>query len=114
MKEKKTHLSAGDLELDLTTGSRGELGELLADAAEQVEAVVLGEGVEEVLDGGAAGACLLGELGDDGRLVGLVERRGGEDGGQLRVLLDQVAQGGEGLCGRVEGRRLGGGRVLVN
>ena len=107
-----THLSAGNPHLHLTASSRDDGVELLADATQETQTVVLGKGIEEVLDGRSAGAGLLGELGDDGGLVLGAERGSGKNLGELGVLLDDVAQGGEGLGRRLEGRRLGSGRVL--
>ena len=98
-----TYLSGGDGHLDLTTGSRHDLTELLADTTEDAKTVVLGEGVEEVLDGGVlASARLLGELSDDGRLVLGGEGRSGEDGGQLGILLHERTEACDGAGGRVE------------
>ena len=107
-----THLSTDDLHLDLTAGSGHDLVELLADTLEEAETVVLGEGVEEVLDGGGAGAGLLGELGDDGGLVLVAQGRGLEDGGQLGVLLDDGGEAGQGLGGGIEAGGLDGRGVL--
>jgi hypothetical protein len=52
-----TYLSGSDGHLDLTTGSGHDLAELLADTTEDAKTVVLGEGIEEVLDGGRVGAA---------------------------------------------------------
>lgn len=109
----RTYLSAGYLELNLATGGGDQLRELLADAAEEAQAVVLGEGLEEVLDGGVAGAGLLGELGDDVGLVLGGQGRGRQDGGELGILLEEGAELGDGVGGGIEGGGLGGGRVLV-
>lgn len=108
----KTHLSAGDGHLNLATGSRDNLAKLLNHAVQETQSVVLGEGVEEVLEGGTAGTGLLDELGHDGRSVGGGQSRGGEDGNQLGVLLDDGAQLGELLGGGIEGGSLGGRGVL--
>ena len=96
------YLSAGDSHLNLTTGSRHDLAKLLADALEEAQSVVLGKGLEEVLDGRAAGAGLLGELGDNGRLVLGAQRGSGQDGSKLVVLFDNGAEAGEGLGGGIE------------
>lgn len=109
---RHTYLSAGDGDLDLTAGGGDEGGELLNDAGEEAESVVLGEGVEEVLDGLAGGAGLLDELLNDGGLVGVGQGRGGEDGDQLGVLLEEGAEVGEGVGRGVEARGLDGSRVL--
>ena len=108
------YLSGCDGHLDLAAGRAEDLGELVVHALEESEAVVLGEGAEEVLDGlvGAGAADALLELGDDGALVTLVQGRRRQDGGELGVLGVQVGEGGQGLCCRVEGRVLDGGRVL--
>lgn len=85
----------------------------MADALEEAQSVVLGEGLEEVLKGGAA-AGLLDELGDNGRLVLGAQGGGGEDVVELSILVDNGTEGGEGLGGRVEGGSLCGGSVLLN
>lgn len=110
---KETYSGAGDGELNLAAGGAHDLGELLGDAGEEAEAVVLGESGEEVLDGLlGAGAGLLGELGDDGGLVLGGQGGRGEDGGQLGVLGEDGVEGGQGLGRGVQGRGLGGGGVL--
>jgi hypothetical protein len=109
---RKSYLSAGNHHLDLTAGGAHELAELGADAGQQTQAVVLGESSEEVLDGLARGAGILLQLGDDGALVGGGQGRGLEDSDELRVLLEEAAEGGEALGGGLEGRGLDGGRVL--
>lgn len=87
--------------------------ELLADTLQSTETVVLGQSSEEVLeDVGLVGASDLLELGDDLRLVGVGEGRGTEDGDQLGVGLQGLAEGSDGLGGRVEGGGLGGCSVL--
>ena len=53
-----SYLSAGNDELNLAAGGADDLGELLGDAAEYAEAVVLGEGGEEVLDGVVGGGAV--------------------------------------------------------
>lgn len=108
----ETHLSAGDSHLNLTTGSRDNLAKFLNHAVQETQSVVLGEGVEEVLEGGTAGTGLLDELGHDGRSIGGGQGRGGEDGNQLGVLLDNGAELGELLGGGIEGGSLGGRGVL--
>lgn len=84
----------------------------MADALEEAEAVVGGEGVEEVLEGGAVAAGLLDELGDDGGLVLGAQGRGGEDVVELGVTVDNGTEVGQGLGGRLEGRALSGSSVL--
>ena len=108
----KPYLGAGDHHLNLAAGGAHELVELVADAGQEAQAVVLGEGGEEVLDGLARGAGVLLQLGDDGTFVGGGQGRGLEDGDELGVLLDQAAEGGEALGGGLERGRLDGGRVL--
>lgn len=111
---EETHLGRGDDELDLALGGADDLAELFADALEEAEAVVLGEGGEEVADGFAGGAGLLLELGNNGRLVLGAQGGGGQDGGQLGVLGDEGVELGEGLGCGVERGRLDGGGVLRN
>lgn len=108
-----SYLCAGDGNLDLAAGGAHKLGKLGGDTGEETEAVVLGEGVEEVLDGLARDAGGLDELGDNGALVGGAQGGGTEDGRQLGVLLDEVAEGGDGLGRRLEGGGLDGGSVLL-
>lgn len=107
-----TYGSAGDGHLDLTAGRGHQLAELLGDALEDAQTVVVGQGGEEVLDGRVGGAYLLLELGDDGRLVGVGQGRGAEDADQPGVLGDEGVEGVQGLSGGLQGRRLNGGRVL--
>lgn len=109
----ETYRSAGDNKLNLTTSSAHDLAELLADTGEKAEAVVLGEGGKEVLDGLlGAGAGLLGELGDDGGLVLGAQGRRGQDGGQLGILADEGLEAGQSLGRGVEGGGLDSGGVL--
>lgn len=108
-----THLSAGNVQLDLAAVSAHQSGKLLTDALQSAKAVVLGKGDEEVLeDVGLLGASDLLELGNDLLLVGVGEGRGTEDGGQLRVGLQGLAEGSDGLGGRVESGGLRRGSVL--
>lgn len=86
---------------------------LLADALEGTETVVLGKGLEEVLeDTGLVGTGDLGELLDNGLLIGVAEGRSAEDVDELLVGLDHLAEAGDGTGGLVEGRGLGGSGVL--
>ncbi len=93
-------------------GSAHELAKLGAHAGKETQTVVLGQGGQEVLDRLAGNARALGELGDDGALVGDGERGDREDGDQLRILLQQGVEGSDTLGGRLEGGGLDGGRVL--
>lgn len=87
--------------------------ELVADTGQGAEAVVLGQGVEEVLeDVGLVGTGNLLELSDDLLLVGIGQGRGAEDDIQLLVGLEGLAEGRDSLGGRVEGSGLGGSGVL--
>lgn len=45
-----SYLSTSDPQLDLALASAHQLGELLADALQQTQSVVLGQSVEEILD----------------------------------------------------------------
>lgn len=102
----------GDGHLDLTAGGAHEGGELLADALEDAEAVVLGQGLEELLEGlvGDAGGLL--ELADDLLLVLDGEGGRGQDLLQLRVLLEGGLQVLHGAGDGLEGGGLGGRGVL--
>lgn len=106
-------LGAGDAELDLAAVGAHQSRELVADTLEGAEAVVLGQGVEEVLeDVGLVGTGDLLQLLDDLLLVGIGQGRGAEDGRELLVALQGLAEGGDGLGGLVEGGGLGGSGVL--
>lgn len=111
-----TYGSAGDSQLDLAPSGAHQLAELMADALQETQSVVLGEGVEEVLDGVglvlAAGVLL--ELGNDGGLVLGGERWRKHDLGQLGVSAVDVVEGTEGLGDGVERLRLHCCRVLVS
>lgn len=106
------YLSTGNDQLDLALGSADELGKLGDDTGQETEAVVLGQGLEEVLDGLVCDARGLGELGDDGALVGWGQAGGVEDLGELRILLDEVTEAGDGLGRGLEGGSLDGGGIL--
>ena len=88
--------------------------ELLANTLKSTQPVVLGKSVEEVFQDvtliRAAGELL--QLVNDLLLVGGREGRGADDGGELAVVLKDLAEGGEGLGDLVEGGGLGGGSVL--
>lgn len=110
---ESTHLGAGNVQLNLAAVSAHQSAELLANTLQSTETVVLGKGDEEVLqDVGLIGTGKLLEFGDDLLLVGVGEGRSAEDSGQLRVGLQGLAEGSDGLGGRVEGGGLGGGSVL--
>jgi hypothetical protein len=105
-------LSAGNSELDLTTGGRDDGGELVDNTGDETKSVVLGEGGEEVLDGLVLGVDLLDELIDNGLLVGIGEGRGPQDGDKLGVLLDDGAELDESIGSGVDAGSLDGGSVL--
>lgn len=87
--------------------------ELLADTVEGAETVVLGKGFEEVLDdAGLIGTGDLGELLNNGLLVGIAQGRGTEDVDELLVGLEGFTEGSDGAGGLVESGRLGRGSVL--
>lgn len=88
--------------------------ELLANTLKSTQPVVLGKSVEEVLQDVAlvSAASELLQLGNDLLLVGGGEGRGADDGGELAVVLESLAEGGEGLRDLVEGGGFGGGSVL--
>lgn len=108
-----TYLGAGDSHLNLAAGSAHQLAKLGANLGQEAEAVVLGQNLEQVLDGGAAGARRLLELSNDGALVGGSQGRGDEDGGKLGVLLDQLLELGQAAGGRLERLGLDGRGVLL-
>ena len=87
--------------------------ELLADTLEGTETVVLGKSLEEVLDDTSlVGTGNLGELLNDGLLVGSAEGRSVEDVDELLVALDDLTEVGDGTGSLVESRGLGGSGVL--
>ena len=108
-----THLSTGDVQIDLTTVSTHKGIELLANTLQNTQPVVLGQGVEEVLeDVTLVTARELLELSNDLLLVSSREGRGADDRGQLAVRLQGLAETSEGPGDLVEGRGLDGGSVL--
>lgn len=102
----------GDGHLNLATGGAHEGTELLGDALEDGEAVVLGEGVEELLQGVVGDAGGLLELGDDLLLVLDGEGGRGEDLLQLSVLLEGALEVLHGARDGLERGGLGGRGVL--
>lgn len=114
--KKSTYGSAGDDQLDLAVVGAHELGELDAHTVEDTEPVVLGKGLEEVLDHVrlVGGADALVQLRHDLLLVLGVEGGRGDDGLELSILLEEVAERVERLGRRLEGGRLCGGGVLCS
>lgn len=114
LSRRTTYSSAGDGELNLASGSTHQLAELCANTLEKSQAVVLGERVEEVLDG--VGLVLttgvLLELSDDSGLVLSGEGRRLHDVGELWVLNVDLREGAEGLGHGLERLRLHGSSVL--
>lgn len=108
------YLGAGDDQFDLTTGRSDDLSELLADAGQYSETVVLCEGGKEVLDSFVVTRRAHGllQLGDNAALVGVGQGGRGKDGGELGVFGEEVAEGAQGLRGRVEGGGLDSCRIL--
>ena len=87
--------------------------ELLANAFQNAQPVVLSQGVEEVLeDVTLVTTRELLELTNNLLLVRSREGRGANDRGQLAVRLQGLAEDSEGAGGLVEGRRFDGGSVL--
>ncbi len=84
--------STGDRNLDLASGGRHDDGEFVAHALEHRQAVVLGEGVEEIGEGIALvlHARALRNLGHDLLLVAHSQSRSREDGLQFWVPLEGV------------------------
>lgn len=111
---KITYLSTGNVQLKLTTVRTHKSTELLANTLKSTQPVVLGKSVEEVLQDVAlvSAASELLQLVNDLLLVGGREGRGADDGGELAVVLEGLAEGGEGLGDLVEGGGFGGGSVL--
>lgn len=88
--------------------------ELLANTLKNTQPVVLGKSVQEVLEDvtlvGAASELL--QLPHDLLLVGGRESRGTNDGGELAVVLQDLAERSKGLGDLVESGGFGGGSVL--
>lgn len=109
----QTHLSTGNVKLNLTTVSAHESTELLANTLQSTQTVVLGKGSEKVLqDIALIGTSNLLELDNDLLLVGVGQGRGTEDGGQLLVGLQGLTEGSDSLGGGVESGGLGRSSVL--
>lgn len=106
------YLSAGDVEVDLTTVSTHQSRKLLADTLQQTQTVVLSKGLEEVLDNVTLVTGKLLELLDDLGLVGGSQGGSGDETGQLAVGLEGLAENGEGLGGLLKVGGLGGGSEL--
>lgn len=87
--------------------------ELVTDALQHAQPVVLGQRAQEVLqDLALVAADQLLQLGHDLLLVADGQGRRADDGGQLAVGLEGVVEGGERPGGWVEGGRFDGGSVL--
>lgn len=110
-----TYRSAGNAHLNLAASGANELSELVADAAQETQAVVLGQCLKEILDGctTGTGSGVLLELGDDGGLVGGTQGRRFEYASQFRVAGHQATQLAESIGSRLKRRALDGSRVLL-
>lgn len=87
--------------------------ELVTDALQHAQPVVLGQRAQEVLqDLALVAADQLLQLGHDLLLVADGQGRRADDGGQLAVGLEGVVEGGERPGGWVERGRFDGGSVL--
>jgi hypothetical protein len=92
------YLSTGNVQINLALVRADQDLELLNYALQQAQSIVLGERAEEVLDDVAlVAAGNLLQLLDDLLLVADGEGGGVEDGGELGVLLEDVAERQEGL-----------------
>lgn len=106
-----TNHSRGDDSLDLAALGAHQDIVLLDDAANQAETVVVGQDLEEVLDG-LVGAGGLGDLGNNEILGVALENGRGQDGDQLGVLGQDALEDLEGLVGGLQALGLCGRRVL--
>ena len=108
-----TYSSAGDGQLNLTTGGAHEGTELLGNTLKLVESVVLGQSLEEVLDGVVLVLDVEGllDLGNDLLLVGLAEGGGIKDGLELGVSLEGGSEVLETLGGGIQRLGLDSGGV---
>lgn len=113
MKKESTYRSAGNVQLDLSPVRAHQLSELLRDALERTQPVVLGKSLEQVLDDAVlVVAQVLLELGHNLLLV--LDGEGGrtEHRGELGILLEDVAQRVEALGRGIERVGLRGRSVL--
>lgn len=95
--------------------STHESRELVTDAVELTQAVVLSEHGEEVLqDTALVGTDELLQFLDNGRLVAGGEGGGADDGGELAVGLEGVAEDGQCPGGLIEGGGFHRGDVLFH
>ena len=108
-----TYSSAGDGQLDLTAGGAHEGSELVGNTLKLVESVVLGESLEEVLDGVVLVLDIerLLDLGNDLLLIGGVEGGGIKDGLELGVSLEGGSEVLETLGGGIQRLGLDSGGV---
>ena len=107
-----TYGSGSDGHLDLTAGSAHKSVELGANTLEESQSVVLGEGLEEVLDGLVCTTDVLLELSDNLALVLSRQSWRLHDLAELGISLENVVELGEGLGHAVEGVALHGCSVL--
>lgn len=108
-----THRSADNGHLDFALGGAHQLLKLLADALQETQSVVVGQSLEEVLDGLVLlGSDVLLEDGDDGLLVLLGQSGCQKDLCKLGVLVVYIVEGGQCLGGGVEGGGLDCSSVL--
>jgi hypothetical protein len=108
-----TYSSAGDGQLNLTTGSAHEGTELLGNTLKLVQSVVLGQSLEEVLDGVVLVLDTEGllDLGNDLRLVGFAEGGGLKDSLESGISLEGGMEVLETLCGGIQRVGLDSGSV---
>jgi len=113
-KKEVSYRSTRNSQLNLPPIRTHQSPKLLADALQHAQAVVLGQRLEEVLDGVALvlNADLARELVDDAVLVGGAEGWGEHDVLQLGVALEHRSDVFEGFGDGVEGLLLGGCGVL--
>ena len=115
-REGKTDSCASNSQLDLSSSSTHQLAELLANALQETQSVVVGEGGQKVLDCvvlvRAPGVLL--QLGHDLGLVFGTESWGIQDGRQLGIFGVYVVQGTDCFCDGIEGGTLHGCRVLFS
>lgn len=109
-----TDRGTGDGQFHLPAMRTHQRRELLADALQYPEPVVLSQSVQEVLYGIPLvdAAHVLLQFLHDLRLVAWRKSRSVEDEGKLGVFLEYIGQGGQGFGSAVERGSFGGGRIL--
>jgi hypothetical protein len=87
---ERTHGSASDYQLNLSSVSTHHLRKFVADTLQGAKPIVFRHSVKEVLQDITSANGMLLQLGNDGLLVIRRQRRGGKYGGQFGVPLEDL------------------------